>query len=62
VYGRFSILPKRGESIPTASRGLVEIFLFMLLISLVRTRIDWKRIDWKKIMHWKKIGGRVQPA
>ena len=62
VYGRFSILPKRGESIPTASRGLVEIFLFMLLISLVRTRIDWKRIDWKKIMYWKKIGRSVQPA
>jgi uncharacterized membrane protein len=62
VYGRFSILPKRAQSIPAASRGLVEIFLFMLLISLVRTRIDWKRIDWKKIMYWKKIGRSVQPA
>jgi uncharacterized membrane protein len=62
VYGRFSILPKRAQSIPAASRGLLEIFLFMLLISLVRTRIDWKRIDWKKIMYWKKIGRSVQPA
>jgi uncharacterized membrane protein len=62
VYGRFSILPKRAESIPTASRGLLEIFLFMLIISLVRTRIDWKRIDWKRIMQWKKLGSRVQPA
>ena len=49
VYGRFSILPKRAESIPTASRGLLEIFLFMLLLSLVRTRIDWKKFDWKRL-------------
>jgi len=61
VYGRFSILPKRAESIPTASRGLLEIFLFMLLLSLVRTRIDWKKFDWKKI-NWKKLTGRVQTA
>jgi len=61
VYGRFSILPKRAESIPTASRGLLEIFLFMLLLSLVRTRIDWKKFDWKKI-NWKKLSRRVQPA
>jgi uncharacterized membrane protein len=56
VYGRYSLLPKRAQTIATASRGLVEIFLFMLILSLVRTRIDWKRIDWKK-MNW-----RVQPA
>jgi len=61
VYGRFSILPKRAESIPTASRGLLEITLFMLLLSLVRTRIDWNRFDWKRI-NWKKMTGRVQPA
>jgi uncharacterized membrane protein len=61
VYGRFSLLPKRAESIPTASRGLLEIFLFMLLLSLLRTRIDWKRIDWRKIT-WKKTTGQVQPA
>jgi len=56
VYGRFSILPKRAESIPTASRGLLDIFLFMLLLSLLRTRIDWKSIGWKKMIR------RVQPA
>jgi len=56
VYGRFSILPKRAESIPTASRGLLEITLFMLLLSRVRTSIDWKKIN------WKKMTGRVQPA
>jgi uncharacterized membrane protein len=56
VYGRFSLLPKRAQTIPTASRGLLEIFLFMLILSLLRTRIDWKRIDWKKMTR------RVQPA
>src|SRR6266403_1968819 len=61
VYGRFSLLPKRSESILAASRGLLEIFLFMLILSLIRTRIDWKRIDWKKI-DWKKMSRRVQPA
>ncbi len=56
VYGRFSILPKRVQTIAGASRGLLEIFLFMLLLSLVRTRIDWKKIEWKKMIR------RVQPA
>jgi uncharacterized membrane protein len=61
VYGRFSLLPKRAESIPTASRGLLEIILFMLILSLLRTRIDWKKIDWKT-MGWKKMARPVQPA
>jgi uncharacterized membrane protein len=56
VYGRFSLLPKRAETILGATRGLLEIFLFMLLLSLVRTRIDWK-----KLTNWKKTT-RVQPA
>jgi hypothetical protein len=57
VYGRFSLLPKRAETIPAATRGLLEIFLFMLLLSLMRTRIDWKRT-----LAWKKMVRRVQPA
>ncbi len=56
VYGRFSLLPKRAESIPTATRGLLEICLFMLVLSLIRTKIDWKSIDWKRMIR------RVQPA
>ena len=56
VYGRYSLLPKRAQTILTASRGLLEIFLFMLILSLLRTRIDWKKID------WKKISRRLQPA
>jgi uncharacterized membrane protein len=56
VYGRYSLLPKRAQTIPTASRGLLEIFLFMLILSLLRTRIDWKKINWKKTTR------SVQPA
>lgn len=40
VYGRFSILPKRAQSISTASLGLLTIFLAMLLLSVARTK--WK--------------------
>jgi uncharacterized membrane protein len=38
VYGRFSILPKRGCSIPKATFGLFVIFLAMLVLSILRTR------------------------
>jgi uncharacterized membrane protein len=38
VYGRLSILPKRGTSIPMATLGLLVIFLAMLALSMIRTR------------------------
>ena len=38
VYGRLSILPKRGCSIPKATLGLFVIFLAMLALSILRTR------------------------
>jgi Heparan-alpha-glucosaminide N-acetyltransferase, catalytic len=44
VYGRFSLLPKRAVGIATATRGLLEICLFMLILSMLRTRIDWKSL------------------
>jgi hypothetical protein len=44
VYGRFSLLPKRTVGIRTASLGLLTIFLMMLALSLLRTRIDWKAV------------------
>jgi predicted acyltransferase len=50
VYGRYSFLPKRAQSISGASWGLLEITVFMLILSLLRTRIDWKNIEWKKMM------------
>jgi len=61
VYGRFSLLAKRAQSIGGATRGLVEIFLFMLVLSLLRTRIDWKRLDWKHLT-WRKVVRPVQTA
>jgi uncharacterized membrane protein len=39
VYGRASILPKRNVSIRTASGGLLLIFLAMLLLAFLRTRM-----------------------
>ncbi len=39
VYGRFSILPKHSASIRTASLGLLVIFLAMLLLASIRTRL-----------------------
>jgi len=37
VYGRFSILAKKQQSIRAASFGLLAIFLAMLLLSVLRT-------------------------
>jgi uncharacterized membrane protein len=37
VYGRFSILPKRGCSIGLASLGLLIVFVAMLALSIART-------------------------
>jgi uncharacterized membrane protein len=59
VYGRFSLLPKRGVGILTATRGLIEIFLFMLILSIARTRFDWKKIDWNRL-GWKTMSERLQ--
>ena len=38
VYGRFSILPKRAQTVPMATLGLVIIFAAMVLLSIARTR------------------------
>ena len=65
VYGRFSLLPKRAETIMGATRGLVEITVFMLALSLIRTRINWTKIDWKKMALRKtqtRTSGGAQPA
>lgn len=40
VYGRFSILLKRQQTLPMATLGLLIIFTAMLLLSLART--NWK--------------------
>jgi uncharacterized membrane protein len=42
VYGRLSILPKHRVGIPAASAGLLAIFLAMLALANVRTRMKSK--------------------
>jgi uncharacterized membrane protein len=42
VYGRFSILAKRAQTITTASIGLLIIFLAMVGLSILRTRMKGK--------------------
>jgi uncharacterized membrane protein len=39
VYGRFSILPKHSVSLRIASLGLLTIFLAMVLLAFLRTRL-----------------------
>jgi uncharacterized membrane protein len=49
VYGRFSILSKHTQSIRTASFGLLTIFLAMLLLAFLRTRLKGRgeqMLDW----------------
>jgi fucose 4-O-acetylase-like acetyltransferase len=46
VYGRFSILTKRAQTVPMATLGLMVIFVAMVLLSMART---W----------WKGHGGEV---
>jgi len=50
VYGRFSLLPKHGSSIPVAAAGITTIFLAMLCLSLFRTHV------------LKKVMARLRPA
>jgi fucose 4-O-acetylase-like acetyltransferase len=38
VYGRFSILAKRAQTIPMATLGLAIIFVAMVLLSIARTK------------------------
>lgn len=39
VYGRFSILQKRAQTIPTATLGLLVIFTAMVLLATLRTHL-----------------------
>ena len=44
VYGRFSILPKRGCSVLQATGGLIAIFLAMLALSVLRSRFERRTV------------------
>ncbi len=45
VYGRLSILPKHVQSIRAASFGLLAIFLGMLLLAFLRTRLKGRGME-----------------
>jgi uncharacterized membrane protein len=45
VYGRLSILPKHSQTIRTASLGLLAIFLAMLLLAFLRTRLKGRGME-----------------
>jgi fucose 4-O-acetylase-like acetyltransferase len=49
VYGRFSILDKRAQSIPMATLGLIVITTAMVLLSIARTRSKGRG---KEIVAW----------
>ena len=50
VYGRLSILPKRSLSVFSASCGLLAIFLSMLLLSILRTKMKGRGAEiWARL-------------
>jgi len=55
VYGRFSILPKRAQDIRTASLGLLTIFLSMLLLSIMRTKLKGRGLE--KLVWLRRAAG-----
>jgi uncharacterized membrane protein len=56
VYGRFSILPRRSESIASASGGLFVIFVSMLTLSLLRTKFKGR---WTELFAFQDISRKV---
>lgn len=57
VYGRFSILTKRAQTIPMATLGLLIIFTAMVLLSVTRTRLRGRG---KEIL--RAFRGALRPA
>jgi uncharacterized membrane protein len=55
VYGRFSIMRKRAQTIPRATFGLLVIFVAMLLLSMARTR--WKGRGGEILLRWRGAPG-----
>jgi uncharacterized membrane protein len=57
VYGKFSILQRRSQSVIGASRGLLTIFLAMLVLSMVRTKLRGRLAQF---LTWNRT--RARPA
>ena len=58
VYGRVSILHKRANSIPTASLGLLMIFLAMLALSVVKTKWKSRSFERGQVARSAQVGAR----
>jgi hypothetical protein len=56
VYGRFSVLPKHSQSIRAASLGLLTIFLAMLILAFLRTRLKGRGAE---ILAWVRSPARA---
>jgi uncharacterized membrane protein len=56
VYGRLSILRKGGQTITTATAGLLAIFVAMVLVSLARTRSKGRGAE---LTQWMRREGRA---
>jgi uncharacterized membrane protein len=62
VYGRFSILKKGQQSVASASIGLAIIFVSMLLLSVIRTRMKEKKTDVRALFRRAAGAGASSPA
>jgi uncharacterized membrane protein len=63
VYGRFSILPKRAQTIPMATLGLAIIFAAMVLLSIARTRTKGRgREILATVRAWLGFGERAKAS
>jgi len=58
VYGKFAILPHRSQNVVVASEGLLAIFMAMLALSLLRTKLRG-RFDW--LAFWRRDSAQPTP-
>ena len=55
VYGRFSILGKRQQSIPSATGGILIIFTAMVLLATIRNRMKGRGL--RSLAFWRRAEG-----
>jgi hypothetical protein len=52
VYGRFSILAKRSQSIPMATAGILVIFVAMVVVAAIRNRVKGRGL--RALAFWRR--------
>jgi len=52
VYGRFSILAKRAQSIPMATAGILVIFAAMVVVAAIRNRVKGRGL--RALAFWRR--------